>query len=306
MHTISLFKMFTPKKSKDRIVSFLVKEENTLFDFAFKKMGSLSKTALKNYLAKGQISVNNKAITQYDYQLKVGDTVKIDFTKGTAGLKCAKISVIYEDDYIIVINKAEGLLSVATDKNEKDTAFSIIMNHLKKQNKNNRLYIVHRLDRETSGLLLFAKQKETQMILQENWQRIVSEKKYYALVEGILEQKEGTVHTWLNEDVKSKKVYSSDFDNGGQESFTDYKVEKEYKKGYSLLSINLRTGRKNQIRVHMQCIGHPIAGDKKYGGSPSPIGRIGLHAEKLTLRHPITGQVMTFVAPLPEKIAKFR
>ncbi|MBR5971667.1 MAG: RNA pseudouridine synthase, partial [Paludibacteraceae bacterium] len=198
--------MFTPKKSKDRIVSFLVKEENTLFDFAFKKMGSLSKTALKNYLAKGQISVNNKAITQYDYQLKVGDTVKIDFTKGTAGLKCAKISVIYEDDYIIVINKAEGLLSVATDKNEKDTAFRIIMNHLKKQNKNNRLYIVHRLDRETSGLLLFAKQKETQMILQENWQRIVSEKKYYALVEGILEQKEGTVHTWLNEDVKSKKV----------------------------------------------------------------------------------------------------
>ena len=298
--------MFTPKNSKDRIVSFLVKEENTLFDFAFKKMGSLSKTALKNYLAKGQISVNNKAITQYDYQLKVGDTVKIDFTKGTAGLKCAKISVIYEDDYIIVINKAEGLLSVATDKNEKDTAFRIIMNHLKKQKKNNRLYIVHRLDRETSGLLLFAKQKETQMILQENWQRIVSEKKYYALVEGILEQKEGTVHTWLNEDVKSKKVYSSDFDNGGQESFTDYKVEKEYKKGYSLLSINLRTGRKNQIRVHMQCIGHPIAGDKKYGGSPSPIGRIGLHAEKLTLRHPITGQVMTFVAPLPEKIAKFR
>ena len=180
------------------------------------------------------------------------------------------------------------------------------MNHLKKQNKNNRLYIVHRLDRETSGLLLFAKQKETQMILQENWQRIVSEKKYYALVEGILEQKEGTIHTWLNEDVKSKKVYSSDFDNGGQESFTDYKVEKEYKKGYSLLSINLRTGRKNQIRVHMQCIGHPIAGDKKYGGSTSPIGRIGLHAEKLTLRHPITGQVMTFVAPLPEKITRFR
>lgn len=298
--------MFTPKKSKDRIVTFLVKEENTLFDFAFKKMGSLSKTALKGYLAKGQISVNDKAITQYDYQLKVGDTVKIDFTKGTAGLKCAKISVIYEDDYIIVINKAEGLLSVATEKNEKETAFRIIMNHLKKQNKNNRLYIVHRLDRETSGLLLFAKQKEAQMILQENWQRIVSEKKYYALVEGILEQKEGTIHTWLNEDVKSKKVYSSDFDNGGQESFTDYKVEKEYKKGYSLLSINLRTGRKNQIRVHMQCIGHPIAGDKKYGGSTSPIGRIGLHAEKLTLRHPITGQVMTFVAPLPEKITKFR
>ena len=298
--------MFTPKKSKDRIVTFLVKEENTLFDFAFKKMGSLSKTALKGYLAKGQISVNDKAITQYDYQLKVGNTVKIDFTKGTAGLKCAKISVIYEDDYIIVINKVEGLLSVATEKNEKETAFRIIMNHLKKQNKNNRLYIVHRLDRETSGLLLFAKQKETQMILQENWQRIVSEKKYYALVEGILEQKEGTIHTWLNEDVKSKKVYSSDFDNGGQESFTDYKVEKEYKKGYSLLSINLRTGRKNQIRVHMQCIGHPIAGDKKYGGSTSPIGRIGLHAEKLTLRHPITGQVMTFVAPLPEKITRFR
>lgn len=297
---------YTPKKEKDRFTSFLVKEDDSLFDFAFKKMGSMSKTSLKSLLIKGQISVNDKTITQYDYSLKKGDKVKIDFTKGTAGLKSSKLSVLYEDDYIIVINKSEGLLSIATEKQEKNTAFRIVMNHLKKQNTNNRLYIVHRLDRETSGVLLFAKQKDIQMMLQENWQRIVTEKKYYALVEGILERKEGSIHTWLNEDLKSKRVYSSNFDNGGQESLTEYKVEKEYSKGYSLLSVNLKTGRKNQIRVHLQSIGHPIVGDKKYGRNTSPIGRVGLHATKLTIIHPITGKTMTFEAPIPEKMKKFK
>lgn len=296
--------MYTPR-NKDRSTSFVVREEGQLFDFVLKKMGSMSRTAIKSLLAKGQILINDNAETKYDAPLHVGDKVKIDFVRGTVGLKNSKLSVLYEDDFIIVVNKSEGLLSVATDKNEDATAFRLVMNYLKKQNKNNRLYIVHRLDRETSGVLLFAKSKEIQDFLMSNWQREVQEKIYYALVEGHLDQSEGTIHTWLNEDPKSKKVYSCDFDNGGQESFTDYQVVKEFDH-YSMLKVNLRTGRKNQIRVHLQTIGHPIVGDKKYGAVPSPIGRIGLHALQITLRHPVTKKMMTFEAPLPAKMANFK
>ena len=291
--------------NKDRSTTFFVKEDATLFDFVLKKMGSMSRTAVKSLLMKGQISVNNNSETKYDAPLHAGDKVKVDFVRGTVGLKNAKLSVLYEDDYIIVVNKKEGLLSVATEKNEEATAFRLVMNYLKKQNLNNRLYIVHRLDRETSGVLVFAKSKEVQEFMMSNWQRIVKEKIYYALVEGRMEQQEGTIHTWLNEDKKSKMVFSCDFDNGGQESFTDYKVVKEFR-SYTMLHVNLRTGRKNQIRVHLQSIGHPIVGDKKYGAVPSPIGRIGLHALRITLYHPVTKKEMTFEAPLPEKMANFK
>ncbi len=297
--------MYNRKKQNDRSTSFFVKEEATLFNFVLAKMGSMSKTAVKSLLAKGQISVNERSVTQFDHPLHEGDSVKVSFSKPTTGLKSAKLSVLYEDDYIIVINKSEGLLSIATEKQEKSTAFRIVMNYMKQSDLHNRLYIVHRLDRETSGVLLFAKDKETQMRLQENWQRMVCEKIYYALVEGVVEQEEGTIHTWLTEEPKSKKVYSFDYDNGGQESFTDYKVVKRYKEN-TLLEVNLRTGRKNQIRVHLQAIGHPIVGDKKYGGNTSPIGRVGLHAARLTLFHPATNKKISFEAPTPEKITKFR
>ncbi|MBP5421889.1 MAG: RluA family pseudouridine synthase [Paludibacteraceae bacterium] len=296
---------FTPhKEQRDRKTSFIVKGDNKLFEFVLSKMGGMSKTAVKSLLSKKQISVNDKIITQYDYPLTEGDKVEIDFVKRKA-LQSAKLSILYEDNYIIVVNKSEGLLTTATDKQEDTTAFRIIMNHLKQQDKNNHLYIVHRLDRETSGVLIFAKDKETQKKLQENWHDIVLEKIYYALVEGVVQEESGTIHSWLKEEPKSKNVYSFDYDNGGMESFTDYKIVRTFQ-NHTLLEVNLRTGRKNQIRVHLQSIGHPIVGDKKYGGSVSPIGRIGLHAARITLRHPATNKIVTFEALVPEKIMKFR
>ncbi len=296
---------FTPHKElKDRKTSFIVKGDDKLFDFVLSKMGGMSKTSVKSLLSKKQISVNDKIITQFDYPLKEGDKVEIDFVKRKI-LQNAKLSILYEDNYIIVVNKSEGLLTTATDKQEETTAFRIIMNHLKQQDKNNHLYIVHRLDRETSGVLVFAKDKDTQKKLQENWHKIVLEKIYYALVEGVVQEENGTIHSWLKEEPKSKNVYSFDYDNGGMESFTDYKIVKTFQ-NHTLLEVNLRTGRKNQIRVHLQSIGHPIVGDKKYGGGVSPIGRIGLHAARITLRHPATNKTVTFEAPVPEKIMKFR
>ena len=289
------------RKPTDKITSFRVKEKAELFDFVLQKMGSMSKTAVKSLLNNRQIFVNDKVETQYNLMLQEGDQVTINFSKTKAVFHHAKLKIIYEDEYIIVVDKAEGLLAVATEKNEESTAFRVIMNYLKKQSLKNRLYVVHRIDRETSGVLLFAKQKETQLILQENWHRDVHERIYYAMVEGRVEKEQDSIVSWLTEDWKSKKVYSSFQDNGGQKSITHYQVVKRSEK-FSLLKIELETGRKNQIRVHMQNIGHPIVGDKKYGSLVSPIGRIGLHAAVLGLRHPVTGKPIRFESEIPQKI----
>jgi len=289
------------RKPADKITSFRVKEKAELFDFVLQKMGSMSKTAVKSLLNSRQIFVNDKVETQYNLTLQEGDRITINFSKTKAGFHHAKLNIIYEDEYIIVVDKAEGLLAVATEKNEDSTAFRIIMNYLKKQSLKNRLYVVHRIDRETSGVLLFAKQKETQLLLQENWHRDVHERIYYAMVEGRVEKEEDSIVSWLTEEWKSKKVYSSFQENGGQKSITHYQVVKRSEK-FSLLKIELETGRKNQIRVHMQSIGHPIVGDKKYGSLVSPIGRIGLHAAVLGLRHPVTGKPVRFESEIPKKM----
>lgn len=292
-------------RKKDRETSFFVNESSLLFDFLFKKMGSMSKTSIKGLLQKGQVFVNDQIVKRGETQLSPQDRVRISFTQSSNGLRHAQLSILYEDDAIIIVNKGAGLLSVATEKNEESTAFRILLNHLKKQNKNNRLYIVHRIDRETSGILLFAKSKEIQLQLQQNWHRQVFEKIYIALVEGCVEKESDTIHSWLVEEPKSKIVYSFDYDNGGLESITHYKVEKRFKQN-TLLRVSLETGRKNQIRVHLQSIGHPIVGDKKYGSTTSPIHRIGLHAHVLSLWHPISGKEMRFEAPIPESFNKLR
>lgn len=292
-------------QKRERETAFIVKENNTVLNFLLQKMGGMSKTSIKGLLSRGQVFVNNQIVKQGDYTVSEGDHIKISFTQSTTGLRHAKLSILYEDDAIIVVNKGCGLLSVATDKNEEATAFRILLNHLKKQNKNNRLYIVHRIDRETSGILLFAKSKEIQQQLQLNWHRQVFEKTYMALVEGCVEKEKDTIHSWLVEEPKSKIVYSFDYDNGGLEAITHYKIEQRFKQN-TLLRVSLETGRKNQIRVHLQSIGHSIVGDKKYGSTTSPINRIGLHAHILSLWHPTTGERMRFEAPVPESFYKFK
>ncbi len=288
-------------RKKERSTSFYVKEEAQLFDYVMKKMGGMSRTAVKGLLSRQNISVNGNIVTQFDYALKSGDTVSICFTNKENGLRHPKLKILYEDDYLIVVNKSEGLLSVATEKEEPTTAFRILMNYQKRLNPKNRVYIVHRLDRETSGVLLFAKTKEVQEALQRFWHHDVLEKVYYAIVDGRMEEDKGTITSWLTESPKSKIVYSSPTDNGGEKAVLHYETEKR-NKNYSLVKINLVTGKKNQIRVQLQSIGHPVTGDKKYGSMQSPFGRIALHAAKLTLRHPATGQKISFESPLPSSM----
>ena len=215
-------------------------------------------------------------------------------------LQHPKLRLIYEDDYIIIVDKKEGLLTMATHRESNETtAYSILKSHLKKANPRAELYTVHRLDRETSGVLMFAKAKNIQQALQENWHQVVTQRLYTALVEGCPETEENTITSWLTEHEKSLRVHSSPTDNGGQKAVTHYKVTKS-NGAYSLLDVQLETGRKNQIRVHMAEIGHPVVGDKKYGKGLSSIKRIGLHARILEFIHPVTRKKVRFESPIPK------
>ena len=235
-----------------------VSEPTELMTFLLTKMGGMSRNSVKSLLAHRQVMVNKKVTTQFNLPLQPNDLVSVNSGRGNIELSHPKLRIIFEDEYLIVVEKKEGLLTVSTGDSDETTAFSILKTHVKKSSPSNRIYVVHRLDRETSGVIMFAKTKEVQMILQENWHRIVTRRIYVALVEGKMEKEKDTIVTWLSENEKSLKIHSSETDNGGQQAITHYRCVKS-NENYSLLEIELETGRKNQIRVHMQGIGQPIS-----------------------------------------------
>ena len=208
-----------------------------------------------------------------------------------------RIKILYEDKSIIVVSKPSHLLTISTDNEKEKTMFHKVIEYERKKNKNNKVFIVHRLDKDTSGILVFAKNERIKRQLQDNWQNT---KRYYqAVVEGNVEKKEDTIKSYLKEN-KALITYSTN-KSDGKLAITKYKVIKNNKK-YSLLDIEILTGRKNQIRVHMNDINHPIIGDKKYNSKTNPIKRLGLHANKLILQHPITKQTMTFEDKTPKEM----
>ncbi|MDO9154743.1 MAG: RluA family pseudouridine synthase, partial [Paludibacter sp.] len=259
---------------------FRAAENVELMTFLLSKMGGMSRNSIKSLLAHRQVMVNDKITTQFNKALRPADLVVVSSMRGNMQLSHPKIKIIFEDQYLIVVEKKEGLLTVSTGKSDETTAFSILKNYVIKSSKQNRIFVVHRLDRETSGIILFAKTREIQLAMQEHWHEVVTRRVYVALVEGKVEKEKDTIITWLTENEKSLKIHSSNVDNGGQQAITHYRVVKSNDK-FSLLEIELETGRKNQIRVHLQGIGHPIVGDKKYGSTFSPITRLGLHARIL-------------------------
>ena len=238
----------------------------------------------------GRVFVNGKQVKP-SYEVKIGDVVEIRE-------KVAKnIDIIYEDKDIIVINKPSGLLTVATEKEKNKTAYHLVMEYLKKKNKNNRIFIIHRLDKDTSGIIMFAKNERAKHLYQDNWNDIVKKRCYYAVIDGKMENKEGTIKSYLKEN--GNMVYSVK-DRSGKLAITEYKVLKE-RKNISLLDINLKTGRKNQIRVHMKENKTPILGDLKYGEKSKLINRLALHAYKLELVNPVTKKLLTFEINMPNE-----
>jgi 23S rRNA pseudouridine1911/1915/1917 synthase len=270
--------------------------------FLLEQLPGLGRNKVKSLLEHGQVSVNGEVITRFDHPLEIGRQVVINRNKTVPADEYSGLKILFEDKAIIVIEKEAGLLSVASEKEKEKTAFRILSGHVKIQNLKNRIFTVHRLDRESSGVMMFAKTKEIQTALQENWEKAVRERLYTVVVEGRVRGKSDTITSWLKEN-KIHRMYSSPIPGDGQKSVTHYKVLKTNDK-YSLLEVLLETGRKNQIRVHMQDIGHPVVGDEKYGAISNPLKRLGLHAHVLTFYHPVTGEEMRFESPVPKQFLR--
>ena len=290
---------------------FRVEAHGELMSFLLSKLGGMTRTSVKQLLSQRRVTVNAGIQTRHDTPVKPGDMVQINQGRGNVELRHPKLRVIYEDNALIVVEKKNGLLTVPYNpKSSEMTAYSILKDYVRKQSNRNTVHVVHRLDRETSGVLVFAKSAELQEYMRTYWKQLVTRRTYVALVEGHLEKKEGTITSWLTEDNQTAMVYSSDKDNGGQKAITNYKVlkattigEGDQEMNISLVELNLETGRTNQIRVHMQSIGHPIIGDRKYGhgNEYSPIDRLCLHARTLEFIHPMTEKKARFEAPLPKE-----
>ncbi|WP_186578864.1 RluA family pseudouridine synthase [Aquibacillus kalidii] len=285
-------------KHNQKVEEFRVNERIELLPYLLEVLSNRSRNSVKSMLTRGQVLVDNQIQTLHNLQLAPGQLVTIRKYKIVEKTEFKGITILHEDEDIIVINKESGLLSIASEKEKQLTAYRQLMNHVKHQNPKNRIYIVHRLDRDTSGVMMFAKNEKTKKKLQDNWKDTVNERKYVALVEGKVQKLEGTISSWLVEG-KNHKVYSKQHAPDGKHAVTHYKVLQSNSK-YSLLEVELETGRKNQIRVHMQDLGHSIVGDKKYGSKSNPIGRLGLHAQVLAFTHPTTKKSLKFMTEIPK------
>ena len=285
----------------DRIVTWDVPETTTLLAFVEKRLADHSKPKVKSMLKHNQFAVNSMPTSQFDTPLEDGDKVSVNFTKSFRVFSSPRIKLVYEDNDILVINKGYGVLSMGTDNIKEGTAYSIMREYVKYSDPRAKVFIVHRLDRDTSGLMMLAKTMEAKDTMQHNWNNMVLNRKYVAVVEGVIPDDEGVVKSYLAETAQFE-VYSTQDPTKGQLAITRYKVLKR-SSGYTLVELELDTGRKNQIRVHMKDLGHPIVGDRKYGASSSPIRRLALHARTLRFVHPITRKEMNFELPVPTRFA---
>ncbi|WP_019912848.1 RluA family pseudouridine synthase [Paenibacillus sp. HW567] len=293
----------TSAKTPAPVKTYTVAEPAELLAFLLKTLTSRGRNAVKSILSRGQVSVNGKVVTRHDFPLQPGQTVTIDQEKPVLAKEMIGLTIVHEDDDLIVIQKDAGLLSIATGEDNELTAYRQLMEHVRLSNPKSRVFVVHRLDRDTSGLMMFAKSEQIQQKLQNSWKDTVKERTYVALVEGAVRKSEGTISSWLKE-TSTLKMYSSPHEGDGLHAVTHYKLI-QANRHFSLLEVQLETGRKNQIRVHMADIGHPIAGDKKYGAETKAVGRLGLHARVLSFIHPTTGELLSFESAIPKTFLKY-
>lgn len=291
-------------KAANHYTDYPVKEPAELMQFLMNRVSGISRTRAKELLSQRMVYVDKEIVTQYNHPLKPGQLVQISKNRHVHTLRSRWVRLMYEDAFIIVVEKKEGILTNALPGDRRENVKAILDEYVKRQSKGFSVHTVHRLDKGTSGILLFAKRRDIQQIFTDNWKDIVTDRRYIAVVQGEMEKDSGTVTSWLT-DNKMFVTYSSVIDNGGKYAITNYRTLKR-KNGYSLVELKLETGRKNQIRVHMQDLHHPIVGDYKYGCTvedyaerSNPVGRICLHAFRLAFRHPITGEFLKFETPYP-------
>lgn len=272
-----------------------VKENAPLLEYLINNV-SESRSKLKATLQGRGIAVNGRMVTQFDYQLKAGDKIIISRHKKQNQFKSRYVKIVYEDRWLVVVEKNIGILSMAAGHSSLNVK-SVLDDYFLKSRQKCRAHVVHRLDRDTSGLMVYAKDIETEQILEHNWHQIVYDRRYVAVVSGEMEQNSGTIANWLK-DNKAYITYSSPTDNGGKYAVTHFQVLNRTTE-HSLVEYKLETGRKNQIRVHSADMGHPVCGDMKYGNGDDPLHRLCLHAYMLCFTHPVTGEPMEFSTPIP-------
>jgi RluA family pseudouridine synthase len=272
-------------KNNKRDIIFAAAESGGLLELVRRELPDIPAGKTKSYLEHRMISVDDVVTSRYNYAVKRGQTVKI--RQSASGAYASPLEIIYEDSDLFAVNKPAGLLTVATDTEKENTAIRLL-----REGGVNPLFVVHRLDRDTSGVLLLAKSAEMRDALQNAWES-VRRREYAAVCEGVFAKKSGRCDTLLRE-TATHLVYSAQ-SGDGKRAITNYEVTRENER-YSYLRVLIETGRKNQIRVHFKDLGHPVAGDKKYGAAGNPLGRLGLHASVLELAHPRTGKTLVLTA----------
>lgn len=285
---------------QNRYDYYTVKTEAQLLDWLVDNIGK-SRSKAKATLQGRGIKVDGKVVTQFDFLLKPGTKVAVSQTKkNNKFFKSRYVKIVYEDRYIVVVEKNIGILSMAAGHSSLNVK-SVLDDYFHKSRQNCRAHVVHRLDRDTSGLMIYAKDMKTEQILEHEWHDIVYDRRYIAVVSGEMEKDEGTIANWLK-DNKAYVTYSSPVDNGGKYAVTHFHTLGRTTE-HSLVEYRLETGRKNQIRVHSADMGHPVCGDSKYGNGDDPLHRLCLHAYLLCFHHPVSNERMEFESPLP---ASFR
>ena len=275
---------------------YTVDGPTTLLPFLLASVKGKSRNNIKSLLSRRLVAVDGVPVSRFDAPLAPGQQVTI-LPSSAPRADTLPFPLLYEDRHLIVVNKPAKLLSVATDREKTRTAYHMVTDYVKSKRVDDRIFVLHRLDRDTSGVLMFARDPETKELFQSRWNEIITRRGYLAVVEGVPRPDRDTIRSYLVE-TDTHLSFSGQPGKGAKEAVTSYQVVKSGG-GYSLLDISIETGRKNQIRVHMKELGHPVAGDKQYGARTNPIGRLCLHANELSFTHPATGEQITFKAKMP-------
>lgn len=275
---------------------YTVTEPTTLLPFLLSQVKGKSRNSVKSLLSRRLVAVDGVPLSQFDTPLAPGQQVSI-LPVSAPRADALPFPILYEDEHLIVVNKPAKLLSVANEKEKVRTAYHMVTDYVKGRRVDDRIFVLHRLDRDTSGVLMFARDPETKELFQSKWNEIITRRGYLAVVEGVPTPDRDTIRSYLVE-TDTHLSFSGRPGPNAKEAVTSYEV-KRAEGGYALLDIAIETGRKNQIRVHMKELGCPVAGDKQYGARTNPIGRLCLHANELSFTHPATGEQMTFKARMP-------
>lgn len=274
-----------------------VQEPNTLLPFLIATLSQQSKSSVKAMLGHGQIAVNGQVSTQFDTPLVPNDVVTISYERGKVAFSHPMLSILWEDSQLIVVRKKEGLLSVANAREKERTAVHLLSNYVKKTDSRNKIFMLHRLDKDTSGVMIFAKNRGIQDTFQSGWNRLVTEQVYMAVVEGMPEKESDLLHSsYTTEETGQRSILVAE--NEGDEAIARYKVLRGNEE-YSLLEIRLESGRRNQIRNQLGALGNPVVGDRRNGSETNPGDRLMLHASRLSFIHPQTGTEMSFETRIP-------